>query len=55
MLDFRDATAAWWTVQVIVAVYFTSGIVKLINTAGSGSADRPDFCSPCAVAPTLTA
>jgi hypothetical protein len=30
----QQATMAWWTVQTIVAVYFTSGVVKLINTRG---------------------
>lgn len=30
----QQATTAWWTVQTIVAVYFTSGLVKLINTRG---------------------
>jgi hypothetical protein len=30
----QQATAAWWTVQTIVAVYFTSGLAKLINTRG---------------------
>jgi len=30
----QQATAAWWTVQVIIAVYFTSGLAKLINTRG---------------------
>jgi hypothetical protein len=30
----QDATLAWWTVEAIVAVYFTSGLIKLINTRG---------------------
>ena len=30
----QQATAAWWAVQAIVAVYFTSGLAKLINTRG---------------------
>jgi hypothetical protein len=30
----QQATAAWWTVQAIIAVYFTSGLAKLINTRG---------------------
>ena len=34
VLGSRDSTAAWWTVQVIVAVYFTSGVVKLVETRG---------------------
>jgi hypothetical protein len=37
----RDATAAWWTVQAIVAVYFTSGISKLVNTRGRWIHDSP--------------
>jgi hypothetical protein len=34
MADSQAATAAWWSVQAIVAVYFTSGLSKLINTRG---------------------
>jgi hypothetical protein len=30
----QEATAAWWAVQAILAVYFTSGLSKLINTRG---------------------
>jgi hypothetical protein len=30
----QQATLAWWTVQAIIAVYFTSGLAKLINTRG---------------------
>jgi hypothetical protein len=35
------ATATWWTVQAILAVYFTSGIAKLINTRGRWVARSP--------------
>jgi hypothetical protein len=30
----QQTTVAWWTVQTIIAVYFTSGLAKLINTRG---------------------
>ncbi len=30
----QGATAAWWTVQAILAVYFTSGLAKVINSRG---------------------
>jgi hypothetical protein len=30
----QQATATWWAVQAIIAVYFTSGISKLRNTGG---------------------
>jgi len=30
----QDSTAAWWAIQAIVAVYFTSGVTKLIVTRG---------------------
>lgn len=30
----QDSTAAWWAIQAIVAVYFTSGVTKLIATRG---------------------
>jgi len=30
----REATGAWWALQAIVAVYFTSGLSKLTNTQG---------------------
>jgi hypothetical protein len=30
----QQATAAWWSVQVIVAVYVTSGMAKLVETNG---------------------
>jgi hypothetical protein len=30
----QQATATWWAVLAIVAVYFTSGLSKLINTGG---------------------
>jgi hypothetical protein len=30
----QGATAAWWTVQAILAVYLTSGLSKLVNTRG---------------------
>jgi hypothetical protein len=30
----QQATATWWAVQAIIAVYFTSGLSKLINTGG---------------------
>ena len=30
----QQATATWWAVQAIIAVYFTSGLAKLINTGG---------------------
>jgi hypothetical protein len=38
----QQATATWWAVQAIVAVYFTSGLSKLINTGGRwvGRSDR---------------
>lgn len=31
----RDDTAAWWALQGIVAAYFTSGVTKVIRTAGA--------------------
>ena len=34
LAESQQATAAWWAVQAIVAVYFTSGLSKLINTLG---------------------
>jgi len=34
LAESQQATAAWWAVQTIVAVYFTSGLSKLINTGG---------------------
>jgi hypothetical protein len=34
LADSQQATAAWWAVQGIVAVYFTSGLSKLLNTGG---------------------
>jgi hypothetical protein len=34
LADSQQATAAWWAVQGIVAVYFTSGLSKLVNTGG---------------------
>jgi hypothetical protein len=37
----QGATAAWWTVQAIIAVYFTSGLAKLINTRGMWIARSP--------------
>jgi hypothetical protein len=30
----QQATAVWWSIQAIAAVYFTSGMSKLINTGG---------------------
>lgn len=30
----QGATAAWWAVQAILAVYLTSGLSKLVNTRG---------------------
>jgi hypothetical protein len=30
--ESRDSTVVWWTVQAILAVYFTSGLSKLLNT-----------------------
>jgi len=30
----QETTAAWWAVQAILAVYFTSGLAKLVNTRG---------------------
>ena len=30
----QQATAVWWSIQAIAAVYFTSGLSKLINTGG---------------------
>ena len=38
----QQATATWWAVLAIVAVYFTSGLSKLINTGGrwAGRSDR---------------
>jgi hypothetical protein len=32
--DSQQATAVWWSIQAIAAVYFTSGLSKLINTGG---------------------
>jgi hypothetical protein len=32
--ESQQATATWWAVQAIIAVYFTSGLSKLINTGG---------------------
>jgi hypothetical protein len=32
MAASQEATATWWAVQAIVAVYFTSGLSKLSNT-----------------------
>ena len=34
LADSREATAVWWSVQAIIAVYFTSGLSKLINARG---------------------
>jgi hypothetical protein len=34
LAESQAATAAWWAVQAIIAVYFTSGLSKLINTRG---------------------
>jgi hypothetical protein len=34
LAESQKATAAWWAVQAIIAVYFTSGLSKLINTRG---------------------
>lgn len=31
----RNATAAWWSVQAIVAVYFTSGLAKITHSGTS--------------------
>jgi hypothetical protein len=31
--ESQQATATWWAVQAIAAVYFTSGLSKLINTS----------------------
>jgi hypothetical protein len=31
----QGATAAWWSIQAIVAVYFTSGLTKLLRTRGA--------------------
>ena len=41
LADSQQSTAAWWTVQAIVAVYFTSGLSKLINTGGHWIARAP--------------
>ena len=30
----RPATAAWWSVQAMLAAYFTSGLAKLVETRG---------------------
>jgi hypothetical protein len=32
--ESQQATATWWAIQAIIAVYFTSGLSKLINTGG---------------------
>lgn len=32
LADSQQATAVWWSIQAIAAVYFTSGLAKLINT-----------------------
>lgn len=37
----QASTVAWWTAQAIVAVYFTSGLSKLINTGGQWIARSP--------------
>jgi hypothetical protein len=37
----QQSTAAWWTIQAIVAVYFTSGLSKLLNTGGRWIARSP--------------
>jgi hypothetical protein len=34
LADSQRATVWWWSVQAIIAVYFTSGLTKLINTRG---------------------
>jgi hypothetical protein len=34
LADSREATAVWWSVQAIIAVYFTSGLAKLVNARG---------------------
>jgi hypothetical protein len=41
LADSQQTTAAWWSVQAIVAVYFTSGLSKLINTGGRWIARSP--------------
>ena len=43
LADWQQSTAAWWTVQAIVAVYFTSGLSKLINTGGQWVARSPSL------------
>jgi hypothetical protein len=37
----QQSTAVWWTIQVIAAVYFTSGLSKVINTGGRWIARSP--------------
>jgi hypothetical protein len=32
--ESQQATATWWAIQAIIAVYFTSGLSKLRNTGG---------------------
>lgn len=34
LADSQQTTGAWWAVQAIVAVYFTSGLSKLLNSGG---------------------
>lgn len=37
----RGAAAAWWSVQVIVALYLTSGLTKVIDTGGRWIRESP--------------
>ena len=45
LADSRAATAMWWSIQVMLAAYFTSGLAKLIATPVAGSTARRACCS----------
>jgi hypothetical protein len=34
LADSQQATAVWWSIQAVAALYFTSGLAKLTNTGG---------------------
>lgn len=37
----QQSTAAWWSIQAIAAVYFTSGLSKVVNSGGRWIARSP--------------